>query len=58
MTYGKHSGRFLGPLLWSKLTRSDRSCTTLGAPFMKMIRRKKLGDVMDGCSSNCYLCSS
>ena len=27
VTYGKHSLRYLGPTLWSKLTTADRSVT-------------------------------
>ena len=39
--YGKHSVRFFGPFLWSKLSMKDRNETSLSR-FKANIRRKDL----------------
>ena len=39
VTYGRHSLRFLGPQLWSKLSKEERNIGTL-ATFRTMIRKK------------------
>ena len=42
VTYGKHSLRFLGPQLWSKLSKEERNIATL-ATFRTIIRKKDVG---------------
>ena len=55
--YGKHSVRFLGPLLWSRLTKTERNAQSLTA-FKSLLSRKDLGSLNDiGCNF-CYLCNS
>ena len=39
--YGRHAIRYLGPFLWSKLSKKDRDLATLSA-FKTSIRKKDL----------------
>ena len=55
VTYGKHSLRFLGPQLWSKLSKDERNIGTL-ATFRTMIRKKDVTSFLEGCGSECCLC--
>ena len=57
ITYGKHSLRYLGPTLWSKLTTADRSATTL-ASFKNRIRKRDLNSLLDDGCRGCALCNS
>ena len=43
--YGKHSIRYIGPLLWSKLSKKDRALASLSA-FKTRIRRKDLSSLI------------
>ena len=55
VTYGKHSLRFLGPQLWSKLSKEERNIGTL-ATFRTMIRKKDVTSFLEGCGSEGRLC--
>jgi len=56
--YGKHSLRFFGPFLWSKLSMKDRNETSLRR-FKANIRRKDLSKLVGGDAyKGCYLCNS
>ena len=55
VTYGRHSLRFLGPQLWSKLSKEERNIGTL-ATFRTMIRKKDVTSFLEGCGSECRLC--
>ena len=55
VTYGKHSLRFLGPQLWSKLSKGERNIGTL-ATFRTMIRKEDVTSFLEGCGSECRLC--
>ena len=55
VTYGRHSLRFLGPQLWSKLSKEERNIATL-ATFRTMIRKKDVTSFLEGCGSECRLC--
>ena len=56
--YGKHSLRFFGPFLWSKLSMKDRNETSLSR-FKANIRRKDLSKlVSDNACKGCHLCYS
>lgn len=44
--YGKHSIRYFGPHLWSKLSYSDKQHTTIGS-FKKSIRAKDLSSLLN-----------
>ena len=56
--YGKHSLRFFGPFLWSKLSMKDRNETSLSR-FKANIRRKDLSKlVSDNACKGCHLCDS
>ena len=57
ITYGKHSLRYLGPKLWSKLTTYDRSATTL-ASFKNRIRKRDLSSLLDDGCRGCAPCTS
>ena len=46
--YGKHSIRYLGPYLWSKLGHSDRQMPTLTS-FVLNIHRKDLANLISNC---------
>ena len=55
VTYGRHSLRFLGPQLWSKLSKEERNIGTL-ATFRTMIRKKDVTSFLEGCGSEGRLC--
>ena len=55
VTYGKHSLRFLGPQLWSKLSTEERNIATL-ATFRTIIRKKDVTSFLKGCGSERRLC--
>ena len=55
VTHGKHSIRYLGPRLWSKIPSKDRSAASL-KQFKTRIRSLDLSSILDGCSG-CYLCN-
>ena len=57
VTYGKHSLRYLGPTLWSKLTTADRSVTSL-ASFKNRIRKRDLSSLLDDGCRGCVHCNS
>ena len=49
--YGKHSLRYLGPYLWSKLSRVDKNSDNLNL-FIRNIRRRDLANVLeDNCEN-------
>ena len=56
VTYGKHSLRYLGPKLWSKLASSERSSASL-YNLKVQIRKRDLSNILEGCNS-CHLCNS
>ena len=54
---GKHSLRYLGPILWSKLDKNDKTCKSL-SEFRNRMRNKDLTSLInDGCKG-CPLCDS
>ena len=55
VTNGKHSLRFLGPQLWSKLIKEERNIGTL-ATFRTMIHKKDVTSFLKGFGSECRLC--
>ena len=54
--YAKHSIRYLGPRLWSKLSSKDKSAATF-RHFNTMIRKRDLSNIIEGCSV-CHLFNS
>ena len=56
VTQGKHSIRYLGTRLWSKIPSKDKSAASL-KQFKTRIRSLDLSNILDGCSG-CYLCNS
>ena len=57
MTYGKHSLRYLGPFLWSKLDEKVRNSEFLNT-FKAKIRKLDLVGLTEDKCKNCILCSS
>ena len=57
VTNGKHSIGYLGPSLWAKLTRKERTIKSLSI-FRTMIRKKNISAVVEGCGRDCNLCST
>ena len=56
VTYGKHSLRYMGPFIWSKLHSSIKTADSLNA-FKNQIRALDLSDVVSHYKCNdCYLC--
>ena len=53
--YGKHSIRYLGPYLWSRLSSTDRQRPSLDN-FRRNIRKKDLTSFIEGTCTNCNLC--
>ena len=56
VTYGKHSLRYLGPLIWSKLDKTLRNAETFES-FKKQIRSLDLDSKINANCKNCLLCS-
>ena len=56
VTHGKHSIRYIGPRLWSKIPSKERSAASL-KQFKTRINSLDLGNILDGCSG-CYLYNS
>ena len=58
ITYGKHSLRYLGPVLWAKIPSNIRQSLTLKV-FKKAVRGLDLGALVDGegCEG-CSVCST
>ena len=56
-SYGKHSVRYFGPLLWSKLDASLRNAPSVKT-FKNEIRKRDLEQLLDACGTNCRLCTS
>ena len=54
--YGKHSVRYLGPLLWSKLPDNQRDLPNLSV-FINKIRKLNLTDIVINNSNNFYCCN-
>ena len=48
VTYGRHSLRFLGPQLWSKLSKEEINIGTL-ATFGTILRKKDVTSLFEGC---------
>lgn len=57
VTYGKHSIRYLGPRLWTKLPKSIRDVTTLMS-FKGKIHKLNISELLDDGCAGCSLCSS
>ena len=56
VTHGKHSIRYIGPRLWSKIPSKERSAASL-KQFKTRIFSLDLSNILDGCSGF-YLCNS
>ena len=56
LKYGKHTLRYLGPVLWSKLNRDIKSKTTLKS-FKKCIRKIDIANILDNNVNCCELCT-
>ena len=55
--YGKHCIRYLGPLLWTKLSKDLKNSPTV-ATFRTKIRKLTLSDYIENNSNCCKLCSA
>ena len=56
--YGKHSLKYLGPFLWSKLTKEEGGIDNVST-FKSRIRKRDLTHLIeDGGCKNCHLCNS
>ena len=55
--YGRHSIRYLGPLLWSKLSSSERNAPTL-KDFKQMINCRDVSALDNSSCASCYLCNT
>ena len=54
-TYGRHSLRYVGPVIWSKLSKDVKNAESIYS-FKKEIRKADLEQVItEGCK-NCFLC--
>ena len=54
---GKHSLRFMGPAIWSKLSKDVKNAESIYS-FKKKIRKLDLEHIItEGCK-NCFLCST
>jgi len=57
VSYGKHSIKYLGPMLWSKLDIEIRNSNSLSS-FKNTIRKKNLEALLEEGCHNCPLCSN
>ena len=57
VSYGKHSIKYLGPMLWSKLDKEIRNSNSLNS-FKNTIRKKNLEALLEEGCHNCPLCSN
>ena len=55
--YGKHSIRFLGPYIWSKLTANFRQSPSLQS-FIRKVRKLDLNAIVHNNETCCSLCST
>jgi len=55
--YGKHTIRYLGPTLWSKLSKELKNSSSINI-FKNQIRKMNLSDIIQNNCQNCHLCSS
>ena len=55
--YGRHSIRYLGPLLCSKLASSERSAPTL-KDFKRLINCRNISALDNSSCASCYLCNT
>ena len=56
--YGKHSIRYLGPKVWSKLSKGIREATSLSTFKTKIRNLNNLDALLDDGCRGCLLCSS
>ena len=57
INYGKHSIRYQGPYIWSKLDNKLKGCPNIKS-FKKIIRKKDLASLLNNNNSCCSLCNS
>ena len=57
VSFGKHSLRYLGPIIWSKLDKNDKMCKSL-SEFRNRMRNKDLTSLIDDRCKGCLLCDS
>ena len=57
ISYGKHSLRYLGPVVWSKLTSSVRQSPTL-KNFKTKLREYDINSLLENNCNSCELCRS
>ena len=57
VTYGKHSIRYIGPLLWSNISRDVRNVNSLNV-FKHAIRNIDFSFLEAGGCRSCHLCNS
>ena len=55
--YGKLSLKYLGPFLWSRLTKEESDKNRLGA-FKRCIKKRFNNFISDGGCKNCLFCNS
>jgi len=57
VTFGKHSLKYLGPTIWSKLQPCIRNLLSLGL-FKRATRNVDLKELVDSTCTNCKLCNT
>ena len=57
INYGKHSIRYQGPRIWSKLDNKLKGSSNIES-FKKNIRKKDLTSLLNNNNSCCNLCNS
>jgi hypothetical protein len=56
-TYGKHSIRYIGPVIWSKLNRDIKNSETISL-FKRQVRKVDIEYLISEKCKNCYLCNT
>ena len=57
INYGKHSLRYQGPYIWSKLDSKLKGCPNIKS-FKNIIRKNDLASLLNNNNSCCSLCNS
>ena len=57
ITYGRHSIKYMGPYIWSKISKEIKTAPSLNA-FKNQVRDLDLERIISEKCNNCYLCNN
>ena len=56
-TYGKHSIGYIGPVIWSKLSRHNKNSESIDS-FKRQVRKMDIQNLLSEEYKNCHLCNA